>query len=87
MRDRDEEALPETESRGDLDPPRRPPRTAVGAGVPDGEEPARRPAELDDPARTGIRAHRRRALPVRAVAFVLAEMRGVVRRQLARIRG
>jgi hypothetical protein len=84
--ERDDARVPETESAGHLDPPRRPPPTAVGAGTPDEEQPRRRPAELYDLARLRGRAHRRPALPVRLVASLVGGVRGAVGRQLRKAR-
>lgn len=80
----DDERIPETQSHGDLDPPRRPPPTAVGAGTP--EEPDRRPAELFDRARVRATATARRPLPARALGSLIRGVRRVVKRKLRSVR-
>jgi hypothetical protein len=78
MLDDDDDLVPDTEPRGDLDPPRRFPPTAIGAGTPDGEEPRRRPAELDDRVRMAA-LMRRKPPVVRLVDSVLRRVRRLVR--------
>ncbi len=51
----DEERILETEPKGDLDPPRRPPPTAVGTGTPNPEGAPQHPT---------LRVSRRRKQPV-----------------------
>lgn len=77
---------PRTESSGSLEPPRRPPPTAIGAATPDGEEPSRRPGELHEVVRRrGSIAFR--ALPIRLAGSMVRGVRRMVRRQLQKIRG
>lgn len=87
MRDRDDDRPPETHSAGRLDPPARPPITAVGGGDPEGEEPQRRPAELYDQARYVRSMRGKPPLPLRVAGSLFRGVRRAIRSQLRRTRG
>lgn len=85
MRDQDDELIPDTEPSGRLDPPRRPPPTAVGAGTPNEDKPDRRPAELYDRARLRARSGRTASLPVRFAEMLIGGLRRVIRKSRQKI--
>ncbi|MEX1181698.1 MAG: hypothetical protein WEF86_00580 [Gemmatimonadota bacterium] len=83
MQNEPEDRVPDTESRGSLEPPRRPPPTAVGAATPDPEPPPRRGTPYMMHRSVSVELIR---VPLLVIRLLVRGAGSVLRRQLQKIR-